>query len=281
MTEAQFNTRYLKSGSILALPAMGAGAVSGRGYPSGHRFFNRAGGKEYFNFGIEQSSLHVSDGVNYQIYDELFLLRPALQAANAYGKNTNFDVVGTNMTTALSTLSTTGGINVATAGASADQSILLPTLIAGQSALSAILWNTAKAIRFEANIKTLANITALQIWAGFKLTNTPVTVTDNDQTMFRYQDTVNSGKWQIIDSNNNTDNVNDSGVTVAINTRYHLVIQVDINRIPRYYINGVLVGTGAALLSTANLIPYIGIQAGAVAAKSIDITRLKLGILLS
>jgi hypothetical protein len=274
-------TRYIKTGRIADLPAMGAGATNGRGYPSGHVFINRVGGKEYNNLGMEQSTLHVSQWANYQFYDEAFLQLPVLNASNAFGKNPNFELIGVNGANADVTQSTSGGIAVATHGANADSTIIQPQQTAGQSAFKSLQFNTGKAIRFETSIKTGANITAANIYFGFKLTNVGVSATDADQTFIRYQDTINSGKWQTVDSNTGTLNATDTGITVAVSTRYHCVIQVDINRLPRYFINGVQVGTGAVLKANTNLIPFFGILAGAAAVKTFDITGLRCGLLLS
>ena len=89
---------------------------------------------------------------------------------------------------------------------------------------------------------------------------------DADQAFFRYEDGVNSGKWEAITSVADSDDAADSGVTVATSTRYHLVIEIDSSRIPKYWINGVLVETGAALTDTTDFKPYIGIADDGAAA---------------
>ena len=112
------------------------------------------------------------------------------------------------------------------------------------------------------------------IWAGLKLTNTPVTTTDANQAFFRYEEGVIAGNWQAIDSISNTDNAVDSGVVVAINTDYHLVIDIDSARVARFFIDGVLVSTSAALTSAIDMIPYIGVMVqagGAAGAKTLTV----------
>lgn len=185
----------------------------------------------------------------------------------------DFEVLGTNGTSALSTFYAEGGILFTTAGADNDQMILVPHLDANQTAWTGVTWGTDQELVWECFIQTTAAITAEIIWAGLKLTNTPTVATDNDQVFFRYQNGVTSGDWVAQDSIGNTDVGTDTSVLVAVNTKYHLQIIIDNARIARFYINGSLVRTtSAALTDATDLIPYIGVQAsGAAAAKSIRI----------
>jgi hypothetical protein len=177
------------------------------------------------------------------------------------------EIVGTNATSALCTQSAEGGILLTTAGASADQMIVAPNLTAGASAWTGTTWGTADLTEWECHIKTGAAITSTTIWAGLKLTNTSVTATDDDQCFFRYDSATNSGKWQAINSIANVDVATDTGVTVVLGTEYHLRITIDSSLVARMYLNGVLVSTTTALTDT-DLIPYIGVQATAAAAKT-------------
>ena len=83
--------------------------------------------------------------------EEWFLQRPGLNAINiidpdadsasalaiTQAANKNFETLGTNMTTALTTFSAThGGILMTTAGADQDQAILLPHLDTNQTSWS-------------------------------------------------------------------------------------------------------------------------------------------------
>jgi len=105
-----------------------------------------------------------------------------------------------------------------------------------------------------------------------KLTNTEVVATDNDQVFVRYEDDVNSGKFQAVWSIGGTDTTTDTGVTAAVSTRYHIQVVIDASRIARFYLNGSLVATTTALTNATDLIPYIGVAAdGAAAAKSLRI----------
>jgi len=184
----------------------------------------------------------------------------------------DFEVLGTNATSGSITFNPEGGIKLTTAGADGDSVIVLPHLDANQTAWSQITWGTDKETVWETMIATDASIGDVVIYTGLKLTNTGVVATDNDQVYFRYQNGVNSGKWQGVYSIGGTDTSSDAGVTVAVSTVYHLKIAIDSSRIARLYINGALAVTTTALTNATDLIPYVGVLAsGAAAAKTISL----------
>jgi len=172
----------------------------------------------------------------------------------------DFEILGTHATSDDVTFNAEGGITLATDGADGDGVFLLPHLDANQSAWSQVTWGSDQETEWECVIKTGAAITTSIVWAGLKLTNTDVVITDADQAFFRYEDGVNTGKWQAVYSIAGTDVAADSGVTVAVSTVYHLKITIDSTRVPRFYINGALVKTGTALTTAKDFIPYICIE---------------------
>ncbi len=180
----------------------------------------------------------------------------------------DFEVQGTNMTSALCTYYAEGGITLTTAGADEDQAILVPHEDGNQSPWEQVTWGTDKEVAWEARIGTAANISDVIIWAGLKLTNDNVVATDADQVFFRYEDGVGSGVWQVISSIGGTDATTNSTVTVAVSTAYHLKIEVDSDQRARCYINDDLIYETAAL-TTDDHTPMIGVEAGATAAKSV------------
>ena len=183
----------------------------------------------------------------------------------------DFEILGTNASSDDVTFYVEGGILVETDGADGDEVIMLPHLDANQSAWSQVTWGTDQEVVWEAFIQT-TDITNAIIWAGLKLTNTEVVATDNDQVFVRYEDDVNSGKFQAVWSIGGTDTTTDTGVTAAVSTRYHIQVVIDASRIARFYLNGSLVATTTALTNATDLIPYIGVAAdGAAAAKSLRI----------
>ena len=128
--------------------------------------------------------------------EEYFLQRPILNAdldaastvEVARAGQKNFEVLGTNMTSALSTFATTSaGINITTAGADQDQAILAPHLDnAGTgdtdsiSAWTGVQWGTENSTHWECSIM-LPALDNQKVWAGLKLTNDQLVATDANQ----------------------------------------------------------------------------------------------------
>ena len=167
--------------------------------------------------------------------------------STAVGKNVNFEVLGTNMTTALATRSATiASINLATAGADQDQAILAPHLDSGQTAWTGVKWGTENQVEWEALVRTSSAIDNQKIWAGLKLTNDQLPQTDADQAYFYFATDGTNGQaisdftpWYFINSVNGTDYLTNTGVTVAASTNYHFRIAMDSDRKISIFINGV------------------------------------------
>ena len=215
--------------------------------------------------------------------------------------NKDFETLGTNMTTALTTFpGTQAGILMTTAGADQDQAILLPHLDTNQSAWAKVLWGTENSVEWECSI-SLPAIDNQKVWAGLKLTNDQLVATDANQIFFKFQtDATNSeafsdySYWHLVHSIGGTDYISQIPVTVAADTPYHLKIVIDSDRKATCFINGVQYnvtstsgstgGTAvtavqpgvaaaktAALTNDVDLIPYIGIEAGAAAAEAVNV----------
>lgn len=184
----------------------------------------------------------------------------------------DFEVLGTNMASALSTFNAEGGITLTTAGADADQAILLPHLDANQTAWTKYTWGTDREVWWECLFDTGASIANAIIWAGLKLTNTQVVATDANQVFVRYEDDENSGKFQVIESIAGTDTTTSTDLAVAASTQYHIAIKINEDRKAEVYINGQLYRKTGVLTDAIDLIPYIGVMAdGAAAAKAITV----------
>jgi hypothetical protein len=256
----------------------------------------------------------LKDARRYYLY-EAFSKKPGLNAvaiidpdadnASALAAyviaNKDFETLGTNMTTALTTFpGTSAGIKMTTAGADEDQAILLPHLDANQSAWSKVLWGTENSVEWECSIM-LPALDNQKVWAGLKLTNDQLVATDDDQIFFKFQsDATNSeafttfANWHLVHSIGGTDYISRLPIAVAANTPYHLKIAIDSDRKATCFVNGVQYnitstagstgGTAvtaveagkaatksAALTNDVDLIPYIGIEAGAAAAEAIDV----------
>jgi hypothetical protein len=236
--------------------------------------------------------------------EEWFLQRPGINAnidqvstvEVQRALNRNWEALGTNMTTALATFAaTSAGILATTAGADADQAILTPHLDTAATAWAGTKWGTENEVHFETSIM-LPALDNQKVWAGLKLTNDQLVATDDDQAYFKYQtDATNSeaftdfAKWHFVHSIGGTDFISQIPVTVATNTPYHLRFEIDSDRKAAIFVNGIqynvtstsgstggtAVTTGTtrsgALTDNVDLIPYVGIEAGAAAAEAVNV----------
>ena len=216
--------------------------------------------------------------------------------------NYDWEVLGTNMTSALVTFgATTGGILATTAGADQDQAIIAPHLdddgtadTGAITAWSGCQWGTENETHWETSIM-LPAIDNQKVWAGLKLTNDQLIATDANQAFFKFQtDATNSEaftdftKLHFVHSIGGTDYISQLPITVAANTPYHLKIKIDSDRKASIFVNGIqynvtttagstggtAVTTGttptAALTDDVDFIPYNGIEAGAAAAEALN-----------
>lgn len=220
------------------------------------------------------------DYANRLTYTKIFMRPPGLNAdiqnaaeATREIVDQEFELLGTNAASTCATISTTGGCKLTTTTSSSDSCIILPHLDTSQSAWATTLWDTAKSPSFETTVETAASVASMTIWAGFKLTNTPVVATDNDQVFFRYQDTQGSGSWQFIHSVSDTDTTytvpTSVCAAVAVSTRYRLRIEIDGDRKVMGFINDIPIRATKfpAVTSLTTLIPYCGVLTGTTAAK--------------
>ena len=222
--------------------------------------------------------------------------------------NYDFEILGTNMTSALVTFpADAAGILATTAGADEDQAIIAPHLdndgTADTGAItgwSGVQWGTENQVHWETSIRMPA-IDNQWVWAGLKLTNVPELATDADQAFFEFgTDADNSGqaftdftKLHFVYSVNGTDYISQLPITVAANTNYHLKIKVDSDRKATIFVNGIQYnvsntagstgGTAVtavqpgktatlsnALKNDVDFIPYNGIEANAGAAEALN-----------
>ena len=256
----------------------------------------------------------VKDARRYYL-EEWFEKRPALNAvaiidpnaddatalATHVVANKQFEVLGTNMTTALCTFGTTiAGILVTTAGADADQAIIAPHLDTNQSSWQVNKWGTENSVEWECSVQ-LPAIDNQKVWAGLKLTNDQVVATDDDQAFFKFQTDATASeaftdftKLHFVHSIGGTDYISQLPITVAATTPYHLKIVIDSDRKATIFVNGIqynitttsgstggtavtavqpskAVVKSAALTNDVDFIPYIGIEAGDGAAEALNV----------
>ena len=245
---------------------------------------------------ISERTVHdlgIKDTRRYYL-EEYFDLLPGINgdlASTTESTNTpvsrQFEILGTNHTSALATYSTTvAGMAMTTATADQDRMIVAPHLDTKQGAWSGVLWGSENQTHWEASIRTSAAIDNQWIWAGLKLTNVVETATDANQAFFSFgTDADNAGqaftdftKLHFCHSVADTDYISVLPITVAASTNYHLKIVFDSNRKMSIFVDGeqynitstsgstggtaVTKGTGksGAMTDNIDLIPYIGIE---------------------
>ena len=247
--------------------------------------------------------------------EENFYQRPGLNAINiidpnaddaaalavTQAANRNFETLGTNYTTALTTFAAhQAGILMTTATADQDQGILLPHLDTNQSVWSGTKWGTENQVQWECSIQA-AQTDNEKIWAGLKLTNDQLIATDDDQIFFKYATDATNGEsltsttnWHVVHSIGGTDYISRLPISFAADTPYHLKIVIDSDRKATVFVNGIqynltstsgstggtavtavqpgkAVVKSAALTNDVNLIPYIGIENGDAAAAVLNV----------
>lgn len=190
--------------------------------------------------------------------------------------NRDFEVVGTNASTATVTFSSTvGGLALATAGSAADQVIIAPHLDTGQSAWTNTKWGTENQVIWEAVIRTGSSVAGIIIWAGLKLTNDQAIATDDDQAYFRF-DTGDTHWETVYTVGGVTDTETATDVTVAADTNYYFRIEIDSDRKAHFFIDDVEKHVSTALTTGVDLIPYVGVEDSAGAAKTIYLVKQKI-----
>jgi len=251
----------------------------------------------------------VKDARRYYL-EEYFQRRPGLNAVNiidpdandatalavTQAANKDFETLGTNYTTALTTFAaTSAGILMTTATADQDQAILLPHLDTNQTSWSGTKWGTENQVEWECSFQ-IAQTDNEKVWAGLKLTNDQLIATDDDQAFFKFATDATNGesldsttKWHFVHSIGGTDYISVLPITVAANTQYHFRIKFDSDRKMEIFVNGVqyditttsgstggtavVAGTAksAAMTNDVDLIPYIGIENGDAAAAVLNV----------
>lgn len=245
----------------------------------------------------------------YEIFEPMNL-RPLLNAdyapatpnaaeiTRAIAGNKNFEVQGTNAASADIDFDATGGVSLVTAGADNDQVVMVPQADNPDtgvefSSMAKTAWGTEDEVRFEANIRTAA-IDNSCIWVGLKLAattgageaDTAAVLTHGDNGaffMFSDEGATSTTNWTTVTSIGGTDSEEDAGsaYAVAASTNYRLTIHIGSDRKPRFYINGTLVRTGAALTDDVDLVPVLGIHALDTGAESFVVRSVRISRLLA
>jgi hypothetical protein len=226
--------------------------------------------------------------------------------------NQNLALSGTSaVETSLAYATTQSGIVLTSAGADDDQIIIEPRTAANSemglnsapTMWSGTKWGTENQVIWECAFFSGASVADVSFWAGLKLTNVGVVATDANQAYFLYSEEddndlatlTTTANLHFIYSVGDSDYITDLGIAVLASTLYRLRIEIDVNRQASVYVNEVLYGlnitttlatqsdTGIkslALTNDVDLIPYVGLQAHAGAAKTLTLCYEKISRLL-
>lgn len=191
---------------------------------------------------------------------------------------------GTNAADANSILYTTGGISLTTAGANNDQMIVSPLVINSvqQGGWGSTNWTPDRMPKLSLSLAFAAAITSVRAIFGLKLTTALDYSTDADHAMFVF-DTAVGTAWQCYSRVATVDqNVGAAGnflkSSPQLLTRYDLEIAIDSYRRPIFSIDGVAVGVGPQLTSTAAFKPVFAIQALTGSARQVYLMRSQLAL---
>lgn len=210
-------------------------------------------------FGLDGSPRFQSSGGAYTTFQNL----PA--AALAAGKDDLLITLGTG-TEVIARSATSGGVNVktqVTSPADNDNALLIPVAANGMFApLSA-----AAQPRFRCGVK-LTQITELQFGAGLdeNITSPIGSATAGDGAQFIFDPTNEltlgaAANWIAAMKVAGADTYVNTAIPVVAGRYYELEVVYGADRIPKFYIDGVLVATGAAAgTANAQIGAVIGVQ---------------------
>ena len=224
--------------------------------------------KRDINWGPETTHSRASRDRSRYYLEEYFAQLPGVNADLASGTeatrepvNRNFEVLGTNGTSALATRSAArAAMTLTTDTADQDQMIVAPHLDTKQTAWTGVKWGTENQTEWECSITTSAAIDNQKIWAGLKLTNDSLCITDAESIWFVAQTDATNGSnlatsdnaamavagtnmlWHCIYSIDDKFYTTNLGLAVEASTNYHFKIVLDSDRKASIYINGTQYG---------------------------------------
>lgn len=213
----------------------------------------------------------------FEVVDR-FPLRPQLAASVANANASKITcLIGTNAADANAAFNTGGGVTLTTAGAANDQMLVRGHATAGQSAMTGTTWSTSNQLVYRAVIRVqdTANIV---IGAGLKTSLTAgATLLDNatdaNQIWFGYATDdrfgVGAANWAaVIRIGAASANVSLGAIATGLN---YLTLTIDSSRICRFYLNGALAATSAAITAATSLLPFAGCEALAAAGRQMGV----------
>lgn len=212
------------------------------------------------------------------VFEPLTINQAAMQALAV--ANPNWELLGTNASNALQVLSVDGGFAMLTNTADNDQAIICP-----RSAINSIHSSSWARTTFEPQhesrfqlifeLSSVADIIVQMGLSAYTLGTGPAldVGTEADQAKFQFstEGAVSTTTWTAIESIDGTDTETELDIDAAAAAEtINLEIRFSSTSIPRFYVNGVKVHTGASAHDVdATLHPFVGVQALTTGSKGI------------
>lgn len=268
---------------------------------------NPVGNKRKPLFPINTSTEYLKRRLDprYFFYEENFIQLPGINGDYTLTTETvnqplnkNLEVAGDNMTTALATFNTGGGVTLTTAGADEDQAYIQAHKDAKQSMLDDIQWKSAQQPYINADIVTAATVSEIHIYCGFMdgtsiasaATAEALFAAVTDGFYFLFADTnagstlASTSNWNCCRNVNGTDTAVDSSKAVSASTLYRLEAWLDKDRKPHYYINDkkITISSNTAITDVTDLNFFIGVtEEGSGDARAVTVRRFAVSQLYS
>lgn len=128
---------------------------------------------------------------------------------------------------------------------------------------------------FETYVVTPADLTRVEMWIGLK-TAAVFTAVNGDAAIVISNDSASAATVWSYQVNAAAGDV--TTTAIAASTGYHIKISVDSSRIPTFYINNVLVATGAALTDATTVYPVIGVRNYTTSSRTLSVGYVNLDV---
>ena len=181
--------------------------------------------------------------------------------ATAVTCDRDFEVLGTNAGTDDVLHVGTGGLQAQTDGSDNDQVILVPHQDTNQSPWNTVTWGTDQETRYEALVKTPADVaTGIHLTVGLKA-DLDMGLNDDDVVVFNFNTDDTDTTWGVVSNvNGGTAADTDTGIVVTPSHLHQFVIDFDNAGCAHCYIDDVLVAEVDFAGAAADLNPVIGLQ---------------------
>ncbi len=184
-----------------------------------------------------------------------------------------WEVTGTNVADSNVTYVDDHGLLLTTSGGGADQVFVGPSTAGdNRSIFREYSWGPENETEFETVIRTGALANSVVWIAGWNLTMpaTWVTGDDNDRICFRAIQGTDTF-WTCVVNIGGTDHLGISNVPLLATSVVKLGIKTDSDLRPHFFINDSEVYVGPSCVADTALLPFVGIEEGSAAAKTIHV----------